>query len=115
MKKRWHGRRALLNSPGFSSTAAIVAEIEDTSGWEKGKDGDGKDLKSAYGAEPDYTLQIANCDRSIAFDLDFGPEGWANNVRKVEIMIDTLSKFRDGLIAERVAYTMRVRGIKPDA
>lgn len=98
----------MLNRPGYQTTAAIVAEIEDTSAWKPGKDRNGRDLSSSYGTEPLYTLQLSNCDRSISFMLEFGsPERHANNLHKLDTMISALEKFRTGLAQEHEAYECR--------
>lgn len=108
----WHGGRALLNSDGFQSTAAIVAEIEDTSAWSDGKDRDGDDL-SAWGYTPRYTLQLSDCDRSISFDLDMdSPEGRKNDLHKIDTIIRTLRAFRTGLAAEQRRMVAREKLIE---
>jgi hypothetical protein len=108
--KKWHGARALLNRVGYSSTGAIVCEIEDTSGWEDGKDGDGDEIDPRWPSTPRYTFQVANCDRSISFELDFGDaDERANNLYKLDTMIDVLTKFRAGVLLENERYEQRHR------
>lgn len=100
-----HGTRALLNKPGYSSTAAIVAEIEDTSAREVGKDAEGNEIKNAWQAEPEVTLQVANCDRSISFEFDWRTaDGRENSLHKVDVLIDALTQFRAGLVVEQGRY-----------
>lgn len=81
------GGRALLSRSPHHSTAAIVAEVEDTREWKKGEvrgravgqTVDGEKQKSPadlrWELSPEATLQIANCDRSVAFELDWQTEG----------------------------------------
>jgi hypothetical protein len=95
-REKWHGKRALLNGPGYQSTAAIVAEIEDSSTWPAVND------EVDTWRRPSTTLQIANCDRSIAFDMDWVDKaGMKNDLKKIDIMIDCLTKFRAGLELEQ--------------
>lgn len=111
MKRKWHGARALLNTSGHSSTGAIVCEIEDSAKWKNGKDGRGNLIKQGgWVSPPDYTFQIANCDRSIAFELDLtsDPDDLANNLFKIDTMIDTLQKFRDGVALEQQRHKDRI-------
>lgn len=46
-----YGRRGMLNLPGWNSTAAIVAELENLEGW----------------WQP--TLKISDCDRAVSLNL----------------------------------------------
>lgn len=94
-----HGGRALLNRAGHESTAAFVAEIECT---------DGAD--DDYLRAPHFTLQIANCDRSMAFDLRFDTAAdRRNNLHKVDTMIKLLVAFRAGLEIEHKRFVARQR------
>lgn len=96
------GKRALLNLPGFESTAAIVFEIQDT----RQEDPD----NALYMNEPDYTFQIADCSRSISFAFDFrSPEAQENNLYKVDTMIDVLRAGRRALVAEHALYNKRTQ------
>lgn len=106
-KRKWHGWRGMLNLTGYQSTASMVAEIEDTGvrtpkGWSPHD-------------RPAYTLQFSNCDRSIAFELDFyAPtdkvameQDFENNLYKIDQMIEGLQAFRDGLKTEQDRYRRR--------
>jgi hypothetical protein len=114
--RRFFGRRALLNLPGHESSAAIVAEIEDTSTWKKGTGYDGKKLEPYSDIEPRVILQIANCDRSIVFNCSMDTEQeQENTLHKVMALIAALTEFRDGLLIEFPRYNERaakVKGIK---
>lgn len=94
--RSYHGRREMLNRPGFQTTAAIVAEIENT------------EAGLPRWGEPEYTLQLSDCDRSISFTLDMDtPEGRRNNLHKVDTMIRALTEFRKGLDIEQKRYARR--------
>lgn len=102
--KKYHGGRGLLNPyPGQQTTAAIVAEVQDMSGKEYEPKPD-----SGYVIAPETVLQIANCDRSIAFEFNFwDAETRANNIEKIDTMLDALKKFRRGLVTETKRYEDR--------
>lgn len=106
------GGRALLNRAGHESTAAIVAEIEDTRKWGLGKDKHGRPLTN-YASEPDYTFQISDCSRVISLDLRFDePSYRRNNLHKIDTLIRTLEKFRDAVEDEQMEYEERERTIE---
>jgi hypothetical protein len=114
-RRRFHGGRAMLNLPGHHSTGALVAEIEDTSRWKKGKNGEGEELQR-WNARPWITLQVADCTRSVSFDFDIAdPDSRANDLHKVNTMLDLLTKFRDGLVAEQERYVERLAVLPVDA
>lgn len=97
---KYHGKRALLNGPGYHTTGAIVAEIEDTSTWPEDKNGRGNDLSRWDG--PRYVLQISDCSRPISISLDLeSEEDFANNLHKLDTMIDALTSMRAGVIIEQ--------------
>lgn len=75
------GRRALLNLPGFHSTAAIVAEV----------------THDRYGTNAN--VRISDCARGV--NLEFYPaqaEYHENDLYKVDQMIDALRVFRRALV-----------------
>lgn len=97
---RVRGKRALLNLPGFESTAAIVFEIQDT----RKEDPD----NVLYGHEPNYTFQLSDCSRSVSFALNFrSPQAQENNLHKVDTMIEVLRAGRKALVAEHALYNKR--------
>lgn len=115
MKRKFHGGRALLNKPGQSTTAAIVCEIEDSSRWKKNEDGRGNKVKQGgWVSPPDYTFQLANCDRSIAFELALtaDQEDLDNNLHKLDTMIEVLQKFRNGVALEQQRHRERIEAVK---
>lgn len=100
MTKKFHGGRRFLNKPGFHGLASIIAEIEDTTGYEDG------DLDRWF--HPSYTFQIADCDRHITLELDMETkEQRANNIYKVDQLLKTLTEFRNGLVQEQALYAAR--------
>lgn len=112
-QQKWHGGRALLNRPGFQSTAAIVAEIEDTSAWKPGKDSEG-DTLTHWNPAPSINLQISDCSRVISFDFDMETRsGRLNGLHKIDTMIRLLAEFRSGLYAENERYAQRQEHITP--
>jgi hypothetical protein len=103
----------MLNRPGFGTTAAIVAEVQDTRGWKNGKDEDGD--KISKWSSPDVVLQFANCDRSIAFEIDWTTEAQRENALfKVDTMMDALRVFRKGLVEEQKRYVKRMEALNED-
>lgn len=105
------GARRLLNGRGFGSTAAIVAEVENTSRWKPGCGRDGKPLVSGqYEREPDVMWQVSDCSRAVVFEDHWTTAaGRRNTLRKVDAMIAVLQSFREGLVAEQARYVQRVR------
>lgn len=113
-----HGLRSLLNPRGICSTAAIVAEIEDTSSWKPGCDGEGRPItkENSWSSQPAVTFQIANCDRSVAFEFEWDTsEQRAAGIWKVNRMIRALEGFRAGLEVEQKRYVDRQRAVKKKA
>lgn len=109
-----YGGRALLNSEGHHSTAAIVAEVEDTSVWPDGENGRGNEIQP-WNTEPYCMLQIANCDRSILFDLSWSTEEERENaLDKVDTLVETLTAFRRGLKIEQRRYRKRAAETEAD-
>lgn len=90
MSRAIHGGRALLNLPGHHSTAAIVAEIEDTS------------ARRVENTEfPDTTCKITDCEGSISLDMNYATANQVeNSVHKIDTLVETLIEFRRGLILE---------------
>lgn len=115
------GGRALLNLSPHQTTAAIVAEVEDTREWKAGEvrgrpigtDADGEEVTKLsdlrWELAPESTLQIANCDRSITFEIDWQTEGErANTLHKLDTMIEVLSDFREAVADEQRLYVERM-------
>lgn len=119
------GARALLNLSPHHSTGAIVAEVEDTRDWEIGElrgrlvgtDIDGVNVEKVsdvcWELEPDYCLQVSDCDRSLRFEINWQtPQERANSLHKIDTMIATLSEFREALADEQRLYAERVERFK---
>lgn len=108
------GRRFLLNAPGVQSSAAIVAEIEDTRRWQTGRFRRGEllhvDDDTSWHLAPDVTLKLADCTRSVTFEV-----GWdsalarRSALQKVDLMIEALTEFRGALADEQRLYVRRLR------
>lgn len=93
-KTKWHGGRALLNDPGHHGLAAVIAEIVDSES--EYPDGD-----TPRWYTPAYTFQIADCDRHIALEIDLETtEDRRNTLKKLDRLISTLEKFREGVRVE---------------
>lgn len=105
------GMRALLNKPGFCSTAAIAAEVEDTSKWKPGRDRRGNRLE--HNVEPYTMLQMTDCYRAITFEIHWhSAKERKNTLHKLDTMIAALTAFRDGVKAEQERYEERQRYVK---
>lgn len=72
-------KRIFLNKAGYHSVAAIYAEVK------KGS----------------YTLKMADCDRTVSFEIDgYDAESKVNSLRKVDLLINTLVEFRAALVKD---------------
>jgi len=97
--------RTLLNLPGFHGGAFVYVFVEDTS--ERGPrrcEGD----CPCMNFEPRMILEIADCsDRiELQFDID-SSEGRDNSLHKLDTLVAALSLFRNGMVAEFVAFDLR--------
>jgi hypothetical protein len=104
----------MLNPPGFHSTAAIVAEVEDTRDWKVGCDASGDPIAlgdDAYKAEPSYAmLQISDCSRTVNLSIGFRTAGDRRDALvKVDRLVDALTEFRKGLVIEQERYVRRMK------
>jgi hypothetical protein len=100
MPRKVYGWRGLLNLPGHGSSAAIVAEIEDTSGWPEGKGRDGEEL-SRYNFTPHSSLIITDCDNKVSLEIDLETENEVTNtLHKIDEMINALTELREGVEIE---------------
>jgi hypothetical protein len=96
---RMYGRRAMLNRPGYESTAAIVAEVVENKG---------------YGKEPepfwDVMLQISDCSRTICLSLrdpadpETDDEQFENDMHKLDTIIDCVYELQKGMRKVRRLY-----------
>lgn len=84
--------RRFLNVLGYNAGAYVLAVVEDSSRHVRGQH------DWPY-SEIDLTL--ADCGRAVTFDFDLGtPGARRNSLRKINIMIETLTAFREALEAE---------------
>lgn len=84
--------RRFLNVLGYNAGAYILAVVEDSSRHVRGKHG------WPY-SEIDLTL--ADCGRVVTFDFDLTTPGTRrNSLRKINVMIETLTAFQEALQAE---------------
>lgn len=88
--------RKFINREKFESGAYIIASIErETTRW---KNSAGEDKVNNY-LYP--TLHIADCSRVVSLDVHAdNAKTRANVLFKLNTLIDTLTKFRDALVAE---------------
>lgn len=115
-KRKFFGKRALLNLPGEQGTAAIVAEIEDTSNWKPGTDCYGEPLKSKWRAKPQWTLSVSDCSRSIDLSIDLDSEReYENSLHKLDTIIDAVAGLRQGLVIERGRYLERIKELPKES
>lgn len=93
MEKYRYYRREFLNSPGFHSTAFILATVERTRP---------RDAGCAY-----VTFELSDCWRKLSLSIDSDdPETRANDLAKLDLVIETLMQFRR---AVRVEAGMQAR------
>lgn len=93
--------RKFLNNRGYHAGAYVLAEVEDSTNHKKGKHG------WPY-VQVDLTL--ADCSRVVSFDFDLSTAGHrANSFHKIDLMIDTLIRFREALRAEADLAVERAR------
>jgi hypothetical protein len=101
---KYHGRRDFLNLPGHHTNAAITVIVEDTADKKLEFD----KYVNKYDLEPKVQFSISNCDRSLDWEIDWGTsEERENSLHKLDVMIDALQKFRDGVALEQQRYIAR--------
>lgn len=90
-------KRKFLNRMGHHSGAFIFAEILRESWTHRDK----KTKKKSTHSHRDITLSIADCSRIINLDFDLGCLLEAKNgLKKLDILIDTLKKFKEAYTQE---------------
>lgn len=96
MARKVHGGRSLLNLPGHHSTAAIVAEIDDTADRKMKADED-----DGYRIQPNVVCKVTDCDNAVNIEFDITTANQLeNSLHKVDAMIEHLSGLRAGMIVE---------------
>jgi hypothetical protein len=97
MANRYYTRR-FLNKRGHHAGGYILAAVEDTS--KRKDDFDWVDIE----------FTIADCGRQISLDFGVGSKDLANSLYKLDVLIDTLNKFRTALVEEgRIAVEREAR------
>lgn len=110
--KEYKARVALdkfLNYPGHHDSAFVRVYVEDTTE----RDIDRKNPTGYEGnPNPRLVFEVADCSNRINlyFELD-SPEHRRNSFHKIDTLIEALSAFRDGLVAESTLYKRRQRKI----
>lgn len=96
--------RKFLNKHGFHAGAYVLAEVEDSRKHTKGEH------RWPY-VHVDLTL--ADCSRVVSFDFDLSSARQrANSLHKINVLVDSLTQFRDALRAEADLAAERGRGKK---
>jgi hypothetical protein len=99
--------RKFLNKPGFHAGAYVLAEVEDSTKRKKGKHG---------WPYVHVDLTLADCSRVVSFDFDLSSaKQRANSLHKIDILVESLTQFRDALRAEADLAAERSRGKKRGA
>lgn len=91
--------RHFLNLPGFHAGAYVIAYVEDTSG---------REIPKEYNVEPRTILELADCSTRINLEFEVRSElAFENSLHKIDTLVHALSRFREGLVAERARYAAR--------
>lgn len=84
--------RKFLNKPGYHAGAYVLAEVEDSTKYKKGKHG---------WPYVHVDLTLADCSRVVSFDFNLSSSrDRANSLHKIDLLVDSLIQFRDALQAE---------------
>lgn len=101
--------RKFLNIQGHSGNGFICAQVEDSTSHEEDKHG---------WPWVDIELTLADCSRIVRFDFPLStPADRRNSLRKIRILVDTLTEFEAAFEAEaRIAETRdrKRRGSRSD-
>lgn len=94
--------RKFLNKPGHHAGAYVLAEVEDST----------KHKKDKYGWPYVHVdLTLADCSRVVSFDFDLSSATHrANSLHKADLLVDSLTQFRDALRTEVDLAAERSRG-----
>jgi len=96
MPNRYYTRR-FLNKRGHHSGGYILAFVEDTS----------KRRRETDWTDTEFT--VADCGRQISLSFEVSPAELANSLHKVDVLIDTLTRFRAALVEEGCLSAERER------
>jgi hypothetical protein len=98
--------RKLLNRPGCHAGAYVLAEVEDSSNLKKDRNG--------LWPWVDITLVLADCGRAVSYDFNLETASERrNSLHKIDLLVETLSRFRDAMHQEAELAAQRqslVRG-----
>lgn len=84
--------RKFLNKPGHHAGAYVLAEVEDSTKHKKGKHG---------WPYVHVDLTLADCSRVVSLDFDLSTSRQrANSLHKIDLLVESLTQFRDALRAE---------------
>jgi hypothetical protein len=79
----------------------VFAEVEDSTKHKRGKHG---------WPYVHVDLTLADCSRIVSFDFDLSSARQrANSLHKIDVLVDTLTQFRDALQAEAALAAERGR------
>jgi hypothetical protein len=94
--------RLVLNRPQFDGGAHVRVFVEDTSGRTR--------RLRRTPPVPRIRLRIADCANQIVLEFSLeSPELRENSLHKIEALLGSLRRFRDGLEAEAELYAARER------
>lgn len=96
MPNRYYTRR-FLNRRGHHAGGYVLASVENTS------------RRKGDCTWTDIEFTIADCGRQISLSFEVGPKYLDNSLRKVDILIDTLTNFRQALVEEGQLAAERAR------
>ncbi len=85
--------RRFLNRPGYHAGAYVLAEVEDSTNVKKDRNGRWPWV--------DITLVLSDCDRVVSYDFNLETaSGRSNSLHKIDLLVETLSRFRDAMHQE---------------
>lgn len=99
MSHRYYTRR-FLNRRGHHAGAYVLASVEDTS------------RSPDDTAWTDIDFVLSDCGRQIRLDFDVDTDGLANSLHKVDVLLDTLTRFRAALVEEGRLAAERERRVR---
>ena len=89
MAYRLHVRK-FLNRPRHNAGAYVLAAVEDSSNLEKDR--------TLFEPWAEIALVLSDCSRVVSFDFSLETAGERrNSLQKIDLLVKTLSSFRDAL------------------
>lgn len=86
---KWYARD-VVNEPGYNGGAYVIASVEEGDVY--------------YSA---CKVEIADCSRRVSLSFDATDNGFDNSLRKIDILLTTLTAFRAAFLEERAAVIER--------